>query len=98
VRRIRVALGGIDEDAVLVSHADRLGLPPEQPSDDGAEAERIRRMGAREGESARFAALGERAVRRPPLQQGGSVPPLGKVWKRIYFSLNSCYFGRAAGR
>ena len=32
VRRIRVALGGIDEDAVLVSHADRLGLPPEQPS------------------------------------------------------------------
>jgi hypothetical protein len=35
VRRIRVALGGIDEDAVLVSHADRLGLPPEQASDDG---------------------------------------------------------------
>ena len=37
MRRIRVALGGIDEDAVLVSHADRLGLPPEQTSDDGAE-------------------------------------------------------------
>ena len=36
VRRIRVALGGIDEARYSLSHADRLGLPPEQPSDDGA--------------------------------------------------------------
>jgi hypothetical protein len=32
VLRVRVALGGINEDAILVSHRKRIGLPPAQPS------------------------------------------------------------------
>jgi len=30
VLRVRIALGGIDEDAILVSHRKRVGLPPER--------------------------------------------------------------------